>query len=213
LRHLFEDTPVGLFPNSNSSVIVDVYTLGRVLPCLTAPLKETGGDMTKTRYFFRAKTIVLVAAVLLITVAGVAVAKNFTCAPGSTDSNPCNGTKKADTINGTEGNDYIKAKAGKDKVFAKGGSDNILGGGGGDTVEGGSGNDVIQGDAGNDTLTDTDDNGPDFDDIIGGFGDDIIDVKDGDPNDLACSGGGTDTIIADVGDKGDQVNQTDCLQV
>ena len=56
----------------------------------------------------RALTVLLVVGALLLTsVAGVALAKSFTCLAGSTEQNPCKGTKKADNITGTEAKDYI----------------------------------------------------------------------------------------------------------
>ncbi|HEX2402756.1 MAG TPA: hypothetical protein VHJ79_22635 [Mycobacterium sp.] len=87
----------------------------------------------------------------------------------------CNGTKKADQITGS--------------VVA-------------DTINGRGGNDEIDGGNGSDTIVD---NGtvPDVDIITGGKGDDLIDVREGDPTDtpdkVDC-GPGTDIVFFDATD-------------
>ena len=127
------------------------------------------------------KTIATLAVVVvaLLLASGVVLARSITC-PGGV----CLGTKRADTITGTVGTDEINGR------------------GGGDTIDGGNGSDTIAGGGGNDTITDI---GvvPDIDRVSGGKGNDIIDVREGDPGDapdqVDC-GPGTDTIFFDATD-------------
>jgi Ca2+-binding RTX toxin-like protein len=88
---------------------------------LPATLKKEGEEGIRKR---RA-TILLVGALLLTTVAGVALAKTFTCQPGSTKEDSCKGTKKADQITGTDGSDYIVGKRGKDTLHGGTGTGQI----------------------------------------------------------------------------------------
>jgi len=168
--------------------------------------------------------LVMVGAMLLATVAGVAWAKTFTCAPGSTQQNPCEGTRKADTITGTTGEDYIIAKRGSDTVNSLAQADIVYGSKGADTIDGGADTDFLYGGAGNDTIDGgpnddqvyggsgddfllEDNFGSDVDTVYGGPGDDLIDVRDGDGLDLVCDQEGKNTIIKD---SGDTVNSPDC---
>ena len=120
----------------------------------------------------------LVVAVALLLGSGVVLARSITCTGGV-----CLGTKKADVMTGSVGTDQIKGR------------------GGADSIDGGNGNDTIDG-GGNDTIVDI---GivPDVDHITGGKGDDIIDVREGDPTDtpdqVDC-GPGTDTVFVDATD-------------
>jgi Ca2+-binding RTX toxin-like protein len=102
----------------------------------------------------RAITILLLIGTLLVPpVAGVTLAKDITCAPGSTAQAPCQGTKRGDDITGTTGNDYILAKKGKDSVDAQAGNDVVFGGPGDDVFLGGQdGTDDVYGEAGNDEI-------------------------------------------------------------
>jgi len=127
---------------------------------------------------------VMIGALLLTTVAGVAWAKTFTCEPGTTKDNPCKGTKRGDQITGTIGPDYILAKAGKDTVSALAGDDDLLGASGNDTLLGGDGADNLYGGSGADSL-------------------------DGGPNattssrpEILCPGTGSDTLTESTGPDG-----------
>ena len=172
---------------------------------------------------------VMAGAVLLAMVAGVAWAKTFTCAPGSTYEKPCNGTKKSDNITGTTGRDVIYAKAGKDTVNALDDNDYVKGGGGNDSMDGGPGADFVLGQRGDDLVVGGpgsdalyghggvdllgDIEGPrfghaeDVDWASGGPGNDTIDVTDGDPLDKICDDEGTNNIFKD---DGDQLNPSQC---
>ena len=168
----------------------------------------------------RAITILLVTgALLLMTVAGVALARTFTCQPGSTKQNPCKGTKKTDLISGTDGKDYILAGRGNDQVNAEGGDDEVHSGRGSDEdIDGGDGDDHLYGERGNDDL-----DGQQGDDVLyGGIGDDDIhdlspadedvvldgpgnvqiNLQDGDGEDTLCT---TDGETLDSSDPGDTV--------
>jgi Ca2+-binding RTX toxin-like protein len=84
----------------------------------------------------------------LLAASGVALAVSKVCSSGSTQANPCSGTKNNDTLVGTGGVDYIKGLAG---------NDSITGGEGNDTTDGGGGNDTYsyRGAWGVDTLIDS----------------------------------------------------------
>jgi len=176
---------------------------------------------------------IMVGAVLLAMVAGVAWAKTFTCDPGSTEQDPCEGTRRADFITGQEfGPDYILAKRGKDDVRALGGNDEVHGGGSSDPwISGDTGDDKLYGEGGNDTIDGwvghddlyggeggdsiIDPAGPgfpfantpaDFDEVFAGPGDDVINVADADDFDVVCTGDGEDTVSSDAGDVVDDPN-------
>jgi Ca2+-binding RTX toxin-like protein len=84
------------------------------------------------------------------------------------------------------------------KIDGRGGRDQIEGGRSSDTLRGGPGNDDIVGNWGNDRIV----GGPGRDTIrgdnseIGAFGNDLIDVRDGEVDQVDC-GVGRDTVIAD----------------
>src|SRR3712207_5443035 len=96
------------------------------------------------------RTLLLLSVMLatLIAATGVAFAVSKVCPLGTTQANPCSGTKGIDTLIGTSGADYIMGLAG---------NDNISGGAGNDTTDGGAGNDTYSySDAiGQDTLIDS----------------------------------------------------------
>ena len=172
----------------------------------------------------RAIPILLLGGMLLLPmVAGVTLAKDFTCKPGSTAQAPCKGTRRGDSIAGTTGADYIVAKKGKDSVDALGGNDVVFGGPGDDAFLGGEdGNDDVHGENGNDTIFGgshddrldggpgddliSDSNGPlignpaDADIVFDGPGNDFIDLQDGDGNDTLCSEDGETFDGSDAGD-------------
>jgi len=93
----------------------------------------------------RALLLLSVIVAALVVASGTALAVNKTCPPGSTEQNPCLGTKKTkkasgnDTLRGTSGPDYIKALSGNDKITAGAGNDTTDGGGGNDTYYYGNG--------------------------------------------------------------------------
>lgn len=168
------------------------------------------------------RTVLLVAVMtgtmLLAAVAGVALAKTFTCEPGSTDVDPCKGTRKGDNITGTEGRDWIYAKKGRDTVHSLGvgnssSYDSVYGGGGNDVIYGEPGADDLYGDGGDDLmfggLGGDDWSNPDA--MYGREGNDrLYDIsgpKYGEPADYdeVCGGPGRDDIDVTDGDNLDRI--------
>jgi hypothetical protein len=136
----------------------------------------------------------MMAAALLATtvVAGVAWAATFTCVPGSTKEDPCEGTRRADVITGTSGPDFIIAKSGNDLVRGKEGNDVIRGMPGNDRLYGGAGDDQL-----NDLAGPRLGNSEDADFLLGGTGADFYNVWDGDQLDVVCFGPGGDGATGD----------------
>lgn len=125
--------------------------------------------------------IAIVACVTLV-VGGVALAITETCT-----SNPCVGTRNADTLTGTDGSEKIWGEAGADYLYGKGDYDLIKGGYGADYVYGDLGNDRVKGSQGRDH-------------VYGGEGDDLVrgglhsKADDGVRDVLDC-GPGNDTVL------------------
>ena len=104
---------------------------------------------------------------------------------GDVHDNTCNGGNQgnnmfayggADVFDGGEGHDFLDMDAGND--FA-------IGGLGDDILRGDSGDDILRGEGGQDTITDTLDNGDDFDRVCVGDGQgEHVDVRDGDGMDI-----------------------------
>ena len=134
-----------------------------------------------------------------------------------------------DTILGGEGDDYIDAGAGDDSVNAGIGNDTVVGGPGNDTLQGGSGVDTLDYTAetqsvtvnlttGVSTTSDGDDTTSDFENVLGGAGNDtltgnnaanFIDGKGG--SDSISTGLGNDTVIFDSNDTVDLGEGIDTL--
>lgn len=93
----------------------------------------------------------------------------------------------ATTINGSDGDDILHGTAGDDVINGNAGADRIYALAGNDTVRGGPGRDLIYAGTGNDT----------------------IEVRDGEPDFVAC-GLGTDTVIADATDR---ITRSECEKV
>jgi len=91
--------------------------------------------MPKMTNNYMMKLAMLLAAMLgaLVLASAAALAVNKVCPSGTTQANPCSGTKNNDLLVGTNSPDYIKGLAGNDK---------ISGGAGDDTTNGASGNDT-----------------------------------------------------------------------
>lgn len=119
----------------------------------------------------RTTLLITAVAVMIFLAAGIALAKNISCA--RQDGRVCLGTNSGDVITGTNKADTIKARgngAQVDQVMARGGRDKVFGGDGADFIFGGGGNDTLNagpnlttttdsdflsGDAGNDTLVES----------------------------------------------------------
>lgn len=104
------------------------------------------------------------------------------------------------TINLTSGDDNYSDNDAANTINAFAGDDLVRGNGGADRILGGRGSDGLFGGDGNDRLFDsavTEAEGDTFDRLVGGAGDDLIDVRQGtnEFGDIEASGGlGTDTI-------------------
>lgn len=134
-----------------------------------------------------ASSVIALAALLVVTIAGVAVAATVNCTVGVT----CIGTSGPDTVRGTEQGDDLRPGTGNDTVFGKGGNDTMYGNLGNDTMYGGDGADQVNGHPGDDFLN-------------GGDGPDLILTADG--RDEAYGSGGNDTIRAYRDNEPDFVN-------
>ena len=115
--------------------------------------------------------------VMVVVGAGVALAASITCSGGN-----CLGTNGSDVITGTGQTDYITAASGSDLVNAKGGADEVYGDRGNDTLNGQGGNDYVEAGRGENVARG---NGGNFD---------VVNVVDGDGNDFASGGDGTDDL-------------------
>jgi Ca2+-binding RTX toxin-like protein len=107
----------------------------------------------------------------------------------------------ADTIDGLAGNDELHGMDGNDTMYGRAGQDGVYGEGHKDTLRGGDGNccsEFIVGGGDNDTIYE-DSPGGDWDFACGKSGNDIITVQDGDGNDYAAGGTGTDSVSGDPG--------------
>jgi hypothetical protein len=110
-----------------------------------------------------------------------------------------------DTINGSYGSDVLRGGAGNDTLRGIAGDDQIDGGPGDDTIHGGADNDTVIGGPGRDSI-----NGDgDYSGSVGG-GNDTIQARDGEIDQVAC-GFGADAAVLDADDVVDLV--TDCEAV
>jgi Ca2+-binding RTX toxin-like protein len=131
----------------------------------------------------------------------VVVAKTI---KGTPSGNVIKGTKKRDRIFGRAGDDLIKGKKGRDRLFGNAGDDTLQGGNGKDKLRGGPGKDVLEGGSGNDRMIGGD--GPNQLNMRDGVeqgspGDDVIDARNGVPDEIDC-GAGYDTVYVDRAEDG-----------
>jgi hypothetical protein len=124
--------------------------------------------------------LVVAGALLLTLVAGVAVARTYTC-----DDNNCPGTNNDDEITGDGSGQTFRLMEGDDFGSGKGGADALYGDGGDDELRGGRGADE---------LRDRGDQG-DEDELRGGRGADVLRADDGDSNDFGTCGRGDDDVL------------------
>ena len=166
------------------------------------------------------RTILLLAtmALTLFVASGVALAVTKI---GTDGPDFLMGTNGDDTLIGKGGNDDLLAKGGNDTLlggpgrdnvlggyeyiaFPSGGEKHLLGGPGNDRVNGGSGFDNIVGEAGNDYLIGDPSRELSKDKVVGGEGNDVIDVLSypADPaaKDTVVCGAGFDRVLADRAD-------------
>jgi Ca2+-binding RTX toxin-like protein len=134
--------------------------------------------------------------VVLLLLAGTALARNISC-----NDNRCVGTNRSDTMRGTNARDNMAGRGGNDEMFGGGNNDTMRGGDGADRMRGESGRDRIYGNSGNDTINggpygDRIIAGTGTDDVTGENGADYIDIADGVQDSVSC-GNGMDTLIYD----------------
>ena len=142
-------------------------------------------------------TVLLVTvALLLTTVAGVAIAEDVYC-----DSTPpCYGTPEGDEMTGTASGETIYGYGGDDNVYADAGNDTIYGGPDGDgTLTGEGGSDTIYGQGGADDIDlSFFDSAGSTDYGYGGGGNDWVYANDSNVDIINC-GKGTDRVFYDEG--------------
>jgi Ca2+-binding RTX toxin-like protein len=93
------------------------------------------------------------------------------------------GTEQA-TIDGGDGDDTLAAPDGGTTIWGGAGDDTVTGGAGPDTVYGGGGDDRVAPGLGQDRVT-------------LGLGSSAVDVRDGQADSVACTDGGTATVLTD----------------
>jgi Ca2+-binding RTX toxin-like protein len=136
--------------------------------------------------------LTVVGALLLTLVAGVAVARTYTC-----EDNRCPGTNNRDVITGDDSGQTFRLMEGNDVGRGKGGDDLLLGDGG---------NDDLYGNRGADVLRDRGDEG-DYDELFGGKGHDVLRADDGDSRDSGSCGRGDDTLYVDSANEADNFSK------
>jgi Ca2+-binding RTX toxin-like protein len=114
------------------------------------------------------------------------------------------GTRHADRIYGRGGDDLIRGKKGRDRLFGNRGNDTLEGGKGRDRLRAGKGDDVLSGGPGKDRMR----GGPGPDDFNmrdgvqqGSPGNDVIDARNGELDEIDC-GAGQDTVFVDRAEDG-----------
>jgi Ca2+-binding RTX toxin-like protein len=143
---------------------------------------------------------------------------SLTLAGGADDGRPGEGddvhgverviVNEGGSLAGTDGPEHLEAYQVLDsvRISGGGGDDELIGAGGADTIDGGAGNDYIDAGFGDDTINP----GPGHDTVYadrrGGdcgplwctepYGNDTIDLRDGEPDSVDC-GFGQDTVYAD----------------
>jgi Ca2+-binding RTX toxin-like protein len=131
-----------------------------------------------------------------------ALAKDYT---GTSGDDVIEGTASQDTFDMQGGADTVWARGGPDILHMDQGADRGHGEDGGDVIYGGdspafpNGFDALWGGIGNDTITDASVNG-DWDYGCGGQNDDGIYLNDGDTQDWATGGTGSDSLSVDHGE-------------
>ncbi len=99
----------------------------------------------------RRRALLILATIMLgvLTLGGVALAKEITGTSGPDD---LEGTNRSDKIWGLQGPDYIAGKGGSDDLYGNRGEDEVRGADGYDYVDGGRGSDDLYGGRRNDWL-------------------------------------------------------------
>jgi Ca2+-binding RTX toxin-like protein len=189
-----------------SSAVIAGLGVSVSIPVGSAGLQVSFNDETRTLLFDA-----LSSAVKLGDQTVTATAANIAPAGGSPT---LIGTEGPDMILGTEGKDVIDGLGGADRINGGAGNDLIRGGAGGDDLDGSFGSDQLYGGPGDDRIYDDEgastylDGGTGNDwlsvlnyagtrfDLIGGDGDDLIDVAIGTVGTAAIdAGAGADRVV------------------
>src|SRR5215212_4192238 len=146
-------------------------------------------------------------AATLVVASGVALAVNKI---GTNGPDTLKGTNAADKLLGKGANDVLFSLAGRDALLGEEGKDWVLGGKDSDNLTGNSGNDLVNGDfgpdkivggEGKDYLIDGERRGGATDTLIGGEGNDVLDlINKPAKRDVVTCGGGFDQVLADTED-------------
>lgn len=194
---------------AGSTVIIAGTNLSVTIPVGPVGLQVGFNDVSRTLLFDTASsTVKLGSQIVTVTPANVVPAGRL---PTLT------GTEGPDTINGTAGNDVIDGLGGADVINGGAGNDVLRGGAGGDDLDGSFGNDQLYGGPGNDRIYDNEgastflDGGTGNDSLgidnasgtsfqlIGGDGDDFIEVAVGAGGTcLIDAGAGNDRVMLDT---------------
>jgi Ca2+-binding RTX toxin-like protein len=168
---------------------------------LRKPKRKGEGEVRRVLW------VTVMGAVLVVVLAGVALAKDIAC-----DGGRCEGTNRADTIIGSDRRDVIFTLDGFDEVFAGAGEDELHGGGGGDDLLGEEDKDTYYGGRDGDSLVefnevtsnDVMNGGKGADLLNGGGGDDVLRGEEGSESIgpsfvLIYGGGGNDELYGGKG--------------
>lgn len=96
------------------------------------------------------------------------------------DARTFRGSKRSERIVGTAGADHLSGYGGNDRIIGRAGDDRLSGGRGRDRLNGGAG----------------------FDTLLGGDADDVIDARDGGPDEIDCGSGDADVVLVDAEEEG-----------
>jgi hypothetical protein len=110
------------------------------------------------------------------------------------------GGPESNIVRGRDGNDHIIGGAGHDTLSGGPGADRLSGGPGRDELSGGPGRDVLDGGGGADTITDRSGATVVLTGAAPVTGRDVVDVRDGHPDDVVICQSPRSLVVADVGD-------------
>jgi Ca2+-binding RTX toxin-like protein len=132
----------------------------------------------KTNMARRLALLAVSAAVMIVMVAGVALALSLT---GTSGNDSLTGTQGRDEISGLQGDDTLVGMGGVDLILGGDNSDRLFGSSGNDSLFGGTGDDVFRGGLGNDRIN-------------------AVGAEDNNQVDRVDCGAGTDTAFVNARD-------------
>jgi hypothetical protein len=116
---------------------------------------------------------------------------------GTNRTEALDGGREDTTLVGRGGNDILRGGSGNDKLFGGPGNDALYGGLGNDRLVGGAGNDTFYGGPGADTIVDHRGRSR----VFTGKGRDVVNVRDGQGDDVVICGSPKTMVRADPGDR------------